>query len=328
MIRDGKLHKAGVGLKTFIGLTDSYVKFPSKVEQVGFSANNVTKEMQGVVITGFAFWSVYRDDDGPFRCYKYMEGGDANRNVQAMCESVLRNLIANSTLDEVLRNRNHLRDNIKNELKDQLKGWGVWLETVEITEVTISSERLFKDLQAEFRQETQLKAQQIELASTEKMNEVRQASDLKMAEANETNETRKQTTRNNERIKRDKQQSAYDDEKSQLELKRIARESAFEIEKMRSQLLQEQEKIKNDQAVSRLRQDFEIEYARKRLELDKEYDDKTLLKYQIDSTERVYSRLGIKEIKINQFTGDSKTSLASLLPQMGFAMGQLSSSNQ
>ena len=82
-----------------------------------------------------------------------------------MCESVLRNLIANSSLDEVLKNRNHLRDNMKNDLKDQFKGWGIWLETVEITEVTISSERLFKDLQAEFRQEAQLKAQTIELNS-------------------------------------------------------------------------------------------------------------------------------------------------------------------
>ena len=43
VIRDGKLHKAGVGLKTFLGLTDSFVKFPSKVEQVHFEANNVTK---------------------------------------------------------------------------------------------------------------------------------------------------------------------------------------------------------------------------------------------------------------------------------------------
>lgn len=328
VINDGKLKKAGVGLKTFIGLTDTFVKFPSKVEQVEFTANNVTKEMQGVVITGFAFWSVYRDEDGPFRCYKYMEGGDANRNVQAMCESVLRSLIANSTLDEVLRNRNHLKDSIKNELKDQLKGWGIWLETVEITEVKISSERLFKDLQAEFRQETQLKAQQIELASQEKMNEVRQVSDLKITEGNELNETKKQTTRNNERIKRDRQQADYDNQKSELELKKIQRESAFEIQKMGKLLEQEQERIKNDQLVAKLKQDFEFEFASKKLQLDKEHDEKTLLKYQIDSTERIYSKLGIKEIKINQFTGDSKTSLGALLPQMGFAMGQLGTSTQ
>lgn len=96
---------------------------------------------------------------------------------------------------------------------------------------------------------------------------------------------------------------------------------------MKNDLLQEQEKIKNEQQTSRLKLDFELEFARKRLELDKEHDDKTLLKYQIDSTERIYNRLGIKEIKINQFTGDSKTSLASILPQMGFAYGQLSTAN-
>lgn len=127
VIRDGKLTKAGIGMKTFIGLTDTVVKFPSRVERVNFTANNVTKEMQGVEITGFAFWSVYRESDGPFRCYKYMEGNNANANVQAMCESVLRSQIANSSLDEVLRKRDVLRDAIKNELKDQFKGWGVWL---------------------------------------------------------------------------------------------------------------------------------------------------------------------------------------------------------
>jgi len=92
---------------------------------------------------------------------------------------------------------------------------------------------------------------------------------------------------------------------------------------MKNDLLQEQERIKNEQQTARLRQDFEIEYARKRLELDKEHTEKTLLKYQIDSTERTYSKLGIREIKINQFTGDSKTSLGSLLPQMGYNLNQL-----
>ena len=76
---------------------------------------------------------------------------------------------------------------MKKDLKDQFKGWGIWLESVEITQVKISSDRLFKDLQAEFRQETQLKAQKIEMNSQETMNEARQASELKMAETNELN---------------------------------------------------------------------------------------------------------------------------------------------
>lgn len=41
--------------------------------------------MQGVKINGVAFWSVHREGDGPFKCYKYMQGGDANANVRTMC---------------------------------------------------------------------------------------------------------------------------------------------------------------------------------------------------------------------------------------------------
>ena len=148
VIRNGTMIKAGVGLKTWANFLDTIVTFPSKVERVYFEANNVTVEMQGIVIEGFAFWSVYRDEDGPFRCYKYLQGCNPNESVQALCESVLRNLIANSTIDEVMKNRNHLRTHMQKELKNQFKGWGIWLESVEITEVRISSEKLFKDLQA------------------------------------------------------------------------------------------------------------------------------------------------------------------------------------
>lgn len=85
---------------------------------------------------------------------------------------------------------------MRNDLKDQFKGWGVWLETVEITEVTISSDKLFKDLQAEFRQEAHLKAEKIELESAENITTMKQESDLKVSQANELNETKKQNTRN------------------------------------------------------------------------------------------------------------------------------------
>jgi len=47
------------------------------------------------------------------------------------------------------------------------------------------------------------------------------------------------------------------------------------------------------------------------------------MKYQIDSMERIYTRLGIKDIRINQFVGDNKSTLASILPTMGFGMAQM-----
>jgi hypothetical protein len=52
------------------------------------------------------------------------------------------------------------------------------------------------------------------------------------------------------------------------------------------------------------------------LELDKQHNETSLLKYQIDVTERIYQRVGVKELKINQFSGESKTNLLSLIPMM------------
>jgi len=86
VLRNGKLVRSGIGLKTFVFPNETLVKFPSAIQRVEFNAKNVTKEMQGVQIDGVAFWSVYRFEDGPFKCYKYMYGGaDANTSVQTMC---------------------------------------------------------------------------------------------------------------------------------------------------------------------------------------------------------------------------------------------------
>ena len=143
VIRDGKMVRSGIGLKTVVWPFESFVKFPSRVSMVEFKAMNVTKENQGVEISGFAFWSVFREGDGPFKCYKYMQGGDPNANVRTMCESVIRSQLANSSLMDVLRNRTLIRDKMKKDLEGQLSGWGVWLETIELTDVRICSKRLF-----------------------------------------------------------------------------------------------------------------------------------------------------------------------------------------
>ena len=65
--------------------------------------------------------------------------------------AIVRNTISNAEINEVLGNRKMLRDAIRKEMQDVVQGWGVWLETVEITDVLISSSTLFKDMQTGFR---------------------------------------------------------------------------------------------------------------------------------------------------------------------------------
>jgi len=104
-------------------------------------------------------WSINRTDDGPFNAFKNL-GDDlasndpktANDNLISMACSIVRSAIANSTIETMLRDRASLRQQVRKEMFEVVKGWGVWLETVEITDVTISSASLFKDLQANFRE--------------------------------------------------------------------------------------------------------------------------------------------------------------------------------
>jgi len=70
----------------------------------------------------------------------------ANENLTSLANGILRNQIANSSMDEILKNRTVLREKIRDEMFTVVKGWGIWLETVEITDVKISSSSLFKDL--------------------------------------------------------------------------------------------------------------------------------------------------------------------------------------
>ena len=47
---------------------------------------------------------------------------------------------------EMIQNRKLLREAVTKEMFDTVKGWGVWLETIEITGVEICSLSLFRDM--------------------------------------------------------------------------------------------------------------------------------------------------------------------------------------
>ena len=115
--------------------------------------------MQGVKVEAMLVWSIYREGDGPLNAYKNL-GEDlssgnpvtANNMLIQMASSIVRDAIANSTIRQMLTSREQLRESIRNQIGKVVKGMGVWIETVEITDVTISSTSLFKDLQANFRE--------------------------------------------------------------------------------------------------------------------------------------------------------------------------------
>lgn len=79
----------------------------------------------------------------------------ANDKLVSMCNAILRNYIANKELKTIMTDRQILRETIRKEIGQITKSWGVWIETVEITNVEICSDALFKNMQTFYREQIQ-----------------------------------------------------------------------------------------------------------------------------------------------------------------------------
>jgi len=160
IINNGKLRQAGIGLSTMRMPGDTVARIPSKVNKVEFKAQQVTSEMSGVEVSAMICWTINREGEGPLKAYTNL-GSDiasgnpavANNLITSMASAVMRNRIANITVDDVLKKRQMLRTAVRTEISKVVTGWGVWLETVEITDVKIMSGELFKNLQCKFRED-------------------------------------------------------------------------------------------------------------------------------------------------------------------------------
>ena len=121
---DGKAVQQTIGGSRILRPRERAYKFPSILRTVDFSANQVSSEMQGVEVSGILVWTIYNKEDGPLTCFKSFgedimlrKSRDATSKIQSMAISVLRNQIANMSIDEILKNREKMRDAIKTEMQ-------------------------------------------------------------------------------------------------------------------------------------------------------------------------------------------------------------------
>lgn len=112
IINNGVLKKAGVGLNCFRSPGDVVAYLPTKVNKVQFTAEQVTQEMSGVVVSAMICWTINREGDGPLKAYTNL-GSDissnnpreANALISSIASAVMRNRISNTKMDDVLTNR-------------------------------------------------------------------------------------------------------------------------------------------------------------------------------------------------------------------------------
>jgi len=99
-----------------------------------------------------------------------------------MCSAIVRNCIANSTITEILTNRAMIRKAILEQVSDVVNGWGMWIETIEVTDVKIMSSSLFTDLQCKFREQAKQDAEMIALANNDAIESTKLNANIEMNE--------------------------------------------------------------------------------------------------------------------------------------------------
>src|SRR5262245_3871415 len=177
--RGGRTRKMGLGISfVCLPLIDIYFLIPSSAQNLNFTADQITSENQGVEVAGFAVWKI----DDPQKASSNFDFshsssalasiGESLRNV---VESAIRHQVANMTIEDVLRKRGSIILQLKKELSYMAGQWGLLIETVEIRNVKVLSEQLFKQMQAPFRDKMRLESEASAMETEQRLAERRLA---------------------------------------------------------------------------------------------------------------------------------------------------------
>lgn len=173
--RGGKVRakSSGQGATCFKLPWDAVSVIPTSLQRLSFVADQVTQERVGVEVVGLA---VYRIAD-PLLAFRVLNFSFPERaqekleeTLSAMLVGATRRLVANLSIDEVMQKRKAaVADELLKEVAPVLggqgrpddethQGWGIVLDTIEVQEVKVLSERVFAAMQAPFRAELDRRA--------------------------------------------------------------------------------------------------------------------------------------------------------------------------
>jgi hypothetical protein len=323
LIRDGKLQSASVGGSAFRGIFDRIVRFPSAINKVNFRVDQVSKEMQGVVVSGFALWSIYKESEGPWKAYKNLLLADkdedgyvddktsGNSYISDCAASIIRVTIANHPLSDILTKRDEIRSRVRTEMQKQVQGWGVWLETVEISDVQVSSRKLFEDLQCEFRNEQRLRAERIRLATERTLKEEQLAHDVEESRRVADAETRKAVARARATLEKEEKQAELLEATERVRLAKIENEEKIKRASLESERRIAEQQVTDEAAMEMIKMEAQLERNSKEDARIASLSDKGMALLQMKSIESVYRDT---PVTIHSFLGKGGTGPASLLP--------------
>jgi regulator of protease activity HflC (stomatin/prohibitin superfamily) len=212
--RNGNVVHLGRGQSFFQLPFDTYLKVPGTLRDVNFCADQITLEKQGVRVQGFLAYKIedferaYQALDFKSHYVRQLPSCEENAKkvdykeknelrvvqldpedplaktdfiLRQLAESVVRNEVANKTLEQVTKQRDKLVESMRQQMMDTVQSWGISIDTIEFTEVWIRSKEVFQNLQAEDRNRLRLIAEISTHATAQQIAEKRLESERTVA---------------------------------------------------------------------------------------------------------------------------------------------------
>jgi hypothetical protein len=223
----------------FFRIGRKFLKVPASVETVYFTSDNANRNYQGLKIDGYAVWRV--DPERPEVAIRTLDFFDqmqpmdnTNRILQTICTEAIRHIIANITIDDALRKKNEIAEQLKSQLAHVQVSWGIVFDQVGIERITILSSEVFDDLQQKNRDELRFAAANSKM-ETDQLIEQKKAEYLR-----ETEKTHTQSERESRILK-----STTETEIRTIELNQQAQRELEELQFAEQKLIREKQAVKS-----------------------------------------------------------------------------------
>ncbi len=158
--KDAKPVLGGKKFKWF----NRFIRVPAYVQRLKFVTDNANVDYQGIGIEGYATWRI--DPERPEKSISTLDFfgqtdpmNKTNEELKTICIEAVRHVIANMSIDDALKKKDDIAENLKNQLKVIEEKWGIIFDQVGIEKVTVMSNKLFADLQSDFRSKLKLEAE-------------------------------------------------------------------------------------------------------------------------------------------------------------------------
>ena len=277
--------KCGQGASCFKRLRDTVFIIPTSLKEISFQAGQLTKDNVDVRIKGMA---VYRISD-PMKIYKLINFSNRQhaeeklaRMIGDMCRSTSKWLVSNMGVEECMRKRKEeialaLHREVTTIIADAEKGWGVEIFTIDIQDVYIQDDELFRSLQMLYKNDKLKESEQAQLDLERNLELKRLEIEQSLAEHRKRNELDKaqiEAEIRNEQIRLARQN---EENQAGLDKFRVEENESIEnykleqqLERQRKQMSFQLEKTKNDVAANQLRHQEELDALQKRISIENE----------------------------------------------------------